>query len=129
MSKGGSGFGGFGNMVKQAQQMQVRIQKVQTEMAEKTIEATAGGGMVTAVANGKHELISVKINKEVVNPNDVEMLEDISVIGRDEGLFVAPEGAATLSALKKLLASGFIEEQDEVVLFNTGSGLKYCHLF
>lgn len=78
MSKGGGGFGGgFGNLVKQAQQMQTRIQKIQAEMAEKTAEGTAGGGMVTVVANGKQEIISIKINKEVVNPNDVEMLQDL----------------------------------------------------
>ena len=72
-----SGKGGFGNLVKQAQQMQARIQKLQAEMAEKTAEGTAGGGAITVVANGKQELVSIKINKEVVNPDDVEMLQDL----------------------------------------------------
>lgn len=69
--------GGFGNMVKQAQMMQQRIQKLQSEMADKTVEASSGGGMVKVIANGKQEIISIKINKEAVNPNDVEILEDL----------------------------------------------------
>jgi threonine synthase len=60
---------------------------------------------------------------------DQEMMEDIRVMDRAEGVFVAPEGAATFAALKKLLASGFVTPEDEVVLFNTASGLKYLHLF
>src|SRR5690349_6538938 len=86
-----NGPGGFGNLVKQAQQMQQRIQKVQAEMAEKTVEATAGGGMVTIVANGKQEIISVKINKEVVNPNDVEMLQDLVLECSNQALKKAGE--------------------------------------
>lgn len=74
---GGGGGGGFGNLVKQAQQMQMKIQKIQSEMADKTAEGTAGGGMVKVVANGKQELVSIEINKEVVNPDDVEMLQDL----------------------------------------------------
>lgn len=60
---------------------------------------------------------------------DEEMLADARAIGRSEGLFVCPEGGATLAALKKLIRSGFVRPSDEVVLFNTGSGLKYLHLF
>lgn len=78
--------GGFGNLVKQAQQMQLRIQKLQAEMAEKTVEASAGGGVVTAVANGKQELLSIKINKEVVNPDDVEMLQDLVLEASNQAL-------------------------------------------
>jgi DNA-binding YbaB/EbfC family protein len=77
MSKPGGFGGGFGNLVKQAQQMQLRIQKLQAEMADKTVEATTGGGMVTVVANGKQEVVSIKISKEVVNPDDVDMLQDM----------------------------------------------------
>ena len=69
--------GGFGNLMKQAQQLQSKMLKVQEEMAARTVEASAGGGMVTAVANGKQELVSIKIEKEVVNPEDVEMLQDL----------------------------------------------------
>jgi threonine synthase len=60
--------------------------------------------------------------------SDEEMLRDLHWIGQREGLFVSPEGAATLSALKILLASSFVQADDEVVLFNTGSGMKYLHL-
>lgn len=86
MTKGNGGFGGFGNMVKQAQQMQQRIQRLQAEMAEKTAEGSSGGGMVTVVANGKQELLSIKINKEVVNPSDVEMLEDLVLEASNQAL-------------------------------------------
>lgn len=83
---GGGGIGGFGNLVKQAQQMQARIQKIQAEMAEKTAEGTAGGGMITVVANGKQELVSIKINKEVVNPDDVDMLQDLVLEATNQAL-------------------------------------------
>lgn len=84
MSKGGFG-GGFGNLVKQAQQMQLRIQKLQEEMADKTAEGTAGGGMVTVVANGKQQIVSIKINKEVVT-EDVEMLQDMVLEATNQAL-------------------------------------------
>lgn len=83
---GAGGLGGFGNMVKQAQQMQQRIQKIQSEMGEKTVDATAGGGMVTAIVSGKQELVSITINKEVVNPDDVEMLQDLVLEAVNQGL-------------------------------------------
>ena len=60
---------------------------------------------------------------------DEEMLAEAGAMGRLEGLFVCPEGGATLAALKKLIRSGSVGPSDEVVLFNTGSGLKYLHLF
>lgn len=60
---------------------------------------------------------------------DEEMLAEAGTMGRSEGLFVCPEGGATLAALKKLIRSGFVQPSDEVVLFNTGSGFKYLHLF
>jgi len=63
---------GFGNLIRQAQQLQSKMMQVQEEMAGRTAEASAGGGMVVAVANGKQELVSIKIEKEVVNPEDVE---------------------------------------------------------
>ncbi len=61
--------------------------------------------------------------------SDAEMLADLRWAGEKEGLLMAPEGAATLSALKKLCASGFVQAHDKVVLFNTATGLKYLHLF
>ena len=64
-------------MMKQARQMQDKMAKLQEEMASQTVEATAGGGMVTAKANGAGDLVSVKIDPQVVDPEDVEMLEDL----------------------------------------------------
>ncbi len=77
---------GFGNIMRQAQQLQAKMMKVQEEMANRTVEAMAGGGMVTVVANGKHELVSIKIEKEVVNPDDVEMLQDLVLAAANEAL-------------------------------------------
>jgi hypothetical protein len=67
----------FRNMLKQAQEMQARLAKLQEELAEKTVEASAGGGMVTVVANGRQEILSVRIEKEVVSPDDVDLLQDL----------------------------------------------------
>ncbi len=71
--------GGMNNLVRQAQQMQAKIAKVQEEIGQKTIEASTGGGVVTAKVNGKQELLEVKIDPEVVDPDDVEMLEEMVV--------------------------------------------------
>ncbi len=68
---------GLGNLMKQAQAMQSKMLAIQEEAAQKTVEASAGGGMVTAVVNGKQELISLTINSEVVDPDVVEMLQDL----------------------------------------------------
>ena len=72
--------GGLNSIVRQAQKMQAQISKVQDEIGKKKVEASAGGGMVTAVVNGKQELLELKINPEVMDPADVEMLEEM-VIG------------------------------------------------
>ncbi len=69
--------GGIGNLMKQARQLQERIAKLQEEMAQRRVEAAAGGGMVTVTANGAGEILSVKIERQVVDPEDVEMLEDL----------------------------------------------------
>lgn len=71
--------GGFNNIVRQAQQMQAKIGKVQEEMADKKIEASTGGGVVTAVVTGDQELLEIKIDPEVIDPEDVEMLEEMIV--------------------------------------------------
>jgi DNA-binding YbaB/EbfC family protein len=68
---------GLGNIMKQAQQMQAKIARVQQELENKEVEATAGGGMVTARVNGRQELLGLKIEKAVVDPEDVEMLQDL----------------------------------------------------
>ena len=70
---------GFGNIMKQMQKIQQEMEKIQEELANKTVEGTAGGGMVRVVANGKQEILEIKIDPEVVNPDDVEMLEDLIV--------------------------------------------------
>ncbi len=67
----------IGKLLKQAQQMQTKMAQMQAELAEKSVEASAGGGMVKVVMNGKHEIVSVTIDPEVVDPQDVEMLEDL----------------------------------------------------
>jgi DNA-binding YbaB/EbfC family protein len=72
-----SNIGSMGEMMKQAKKMMEAVQKVQEALAEERIEATSGGGMVTAIANGQGDLVGVKINPQVVDPEDVEMLEDL----------------------------------------------------
>ena len=64
-------------ILRQAQQMQERLARLQEELAVKTVEASAGGGMVTVVVNGRQEVVSVRIEKEVVSPEDVELLQDL----------------------------------------------------
>ena len=83
----------FGNIVKQAQQMQAKMARLQEELAQRTVEASAGGGMVTAVVSGRHELVSLKIEKDVVNAEDVEMLQDLIVAAVNEGIRKAQEMA------------------------------------
>jgi DNA-binding YbaB/EbfC family protein len=73
--------------------MQAKMARLQEELAQKTIEASAGGGMVTAVVNGKNELVSLKIEKDVVNPEDVEMLQDLIVAAVNEAIRKAQEMA------------------------------------
>ncbi len=65
------------DLVRQAQQMQERMAKLQEELGGRTVEATAGGGMVTVVMNGRQEVISVRIEKEVIVPDDVDLLQDL----------------------------------------------------
>ena len=77
---------GIGKFLKQAQRMQKDMAKIQAEMANKTVEATAGGGMVTVIANGNQEITSIKIEKEVVDPDDIEMLENLVIAAINEGL-------------------------------------------
>jgi DNA-binding YbaB/EbfC family protein len=69
--------GGMNSIVRQAQKMQSQITKIQEDIGTKKVEASTGGGMVTAVVNGNSELVSLKINPEVVAPDDVEILEEM----------------------------------------------------
>lgn len=87
MKKGG----GLGQMMKQAQKMQAQIMKIQEEMGERSVEASAGGGMVTVTANGKQEILSIRIEPEVVDPEDVEMLQDLVAAAVNEALKKAQE--------------------------------------
>ena len=68
-------------MMKQAQKMQEQLAQTQAELAEKTVEVTAGGGKITVVANGAGDVLSIKISKDAVDPNDVEFLEDLVLTG------------------------------------------------
>jgi DNA-binding YbaB/EbfC family protein len=67
----------LGNIMQQAKKIQERLANIQEEMAARTIEGSAGGGMVTVVANGRQEIVGLKIEPEVVNPEDIEMLQDL----------------------------------------------------
>jgi nucleoid-associated protein EbfC len=82
---------GMGNMLKQAQKLQSQMTKLQDELAEKTVEASSGGGMVKVVANGKQQIVSIRIEKEVVDPEDVEMLQDLMAAAVNEALAKSQE--------------------------------------
>jgi hypothetical protein len=82
---------GMGNMMKQAQKLQAKMMRLQDELAEKTIESTAGGGMVKVVANGKQQIVAIQIEKEVVDPDDVEMLQDLIMAAVNDALTKSQE--------------------------------------
>ena len=77
--------------MKQAQEFQKKMKKIQDELKDKTVEASSGGGMVTVTANGQQEILSIKIEPEVVNPDDVEMLEDLILAAVNEAKKKAEE--------------------------------------
>jgi hypothetical protein len=77
---------GFGNIMKEAQKLQQQMEAMQAEVAQKKVEATAGGGMVTVQANGKQELLSIKLDPEVINKDDAQMLEDLVLAACNEAL-------------------------------------------
>ena len=76
----------IGDLMKQAQKMQQEMGRVQEESKKKTVEASAGGGMVVVVANGAMEIVSISIEKDVVNPDDIEMLQDLVIAAVNEAL-------------------------------------------
>jgi nucleoid-associated protein EbfC len=82
---------GLGDLMKQAQRLKAEMERIQAEAAMKTVEGSAGGGMVTTVANGKGELLSVKIDPEVVRGEDVEMLQDLITAAANDALRKARE--------------------------------------
>lgn len=82
------------SMLKQAQKMQQEMLRMQAEQEAKTFTAKAGGGMVSATVNGKHELVSMEINPEAVDPDDVEMLQDMVIAAVNEAMRTADNEAA-----------------------------------
>ncbi|WP_265820870.1 YbaB/EbfC family nucleoid-associated protein [Geovibrio ferrireducens] len=78
-------------MMKQAQKMQKKIEEAQAEAAQEVVEASAGGGMVSVQVNGKNQVLGIKIEKEVVDPEDIEMLQDLIVAAVNEGMNKAQE--------------------------------------
>lgn len=87
--RGGAGMNTGKNMnsvLKQAQKMQEEMEKVQSELEEKTVESTAGGGMVEVKVSGKKEIISIKIKPDVVDPDDVETLEDLVMVAVNDAI-------------------------------------------
>ena len=103
--KGGFPGGGMGNMnamMKQAQKMQMELARAQEEIQDMTFEASAGGGMVKAVAKGENTLVSLTIDPEAVDPEDVEMLQDMIAAAVNEAL----RGVADLSSQRINAATG-----------------------
>ena len=98
-------------MMKQAQKMQEQMQRTQEELAQRTIEATAGGGKITVVASGAGDVLSIKISKDVVDPNDVEMLEDLVLTGVQKAIAnpIEAYGPAIAKAVADLKAAAAAE--------------------
>ena len=71
------GIPNMGNLMKQAQQFQTKMATLQEELGDRTVDASAGGGMISVVANGRQEILSISIEPEVIDPDDVEMLQDL----------------------------------------------------
>ena len=113
MAKGGFRGGGYGGMnqmqmMKQAQKMQQDLMKMQEELEQANYTASSGGGVVTAVVSGKRELVSREIDPEAVDPEDVEMLQDLVVAAVNEALHKAEDAAAqNMSKLTGGLNLGF----------------------
>ncbi len=85
---------GMGNMMKQAQQLQAKMMKLQEELADKTVESSSGGGMVKVTANGRQQIVSIQIENEVVDPEDVDMLQDLVLAAVNEALTKSQEMVA-----------------------------------
>lgn len=84
----------MGKMMKQARKLQQQMNKLQEELASKTVDASTGGGMVKVVATGKREIQSIEISPEVVDPDDIEMLQDLTLAAVNEALRKAEELAS-----------------------------------
>ena len=92
----GGGPSNMQGMIKQAQKMQEEMVKAQEELGQKEYTATSGGGAVTAVVKGSNEIVSLKLNPEVVDPDDIEMLEDLIVTAVNQALKTADEESAAI---------------------------------
>ena len=90
----GMGGGNMNNLIKQAQKFQKQMEDMQKDLENKTFEASVGGGTVTAVVNGKKQLIDIKIKPEVVDPDDVEMLQDLIISACNEAFKKADDESA-----------------------------------
>ena len=95
---------GMGNMMKQAQKLQQKMVKIQEELASATVESSAGGGMVKVVANGKQQIVSIQIEKEVVDPEDIEMLQDLVLAAINDALAKSQEMVS--QEMGKLMPAG-----------------------
>jgi len=82
---------GMGNMMKQAQKLQTKMLRLQEELAEKTVETSSGGGMVKVVAKGRQQIVSIEIEKEVVDPEDIDMLQDLLLAAVNDALSKSQE--------------------------------------
>lgn len=96
------GKGQLGNMMKQFQKMQAKMEEMQQELEEMTVEGTAGGGMVKVIASGKQDILEIKIDPEVVDPEDIEMLQDLIVAAVNQ----ARQKASDLQAEKMSSLTG-----------------------
>jgi len=86
---------GFGNLMKEAQKLQAQLESLKEEVAKRRVEASAGGGMVVVEANGNQEVLAVKIDREVITPEDPQMLEDLVLAAVNEALRKAREMVAS----------------------------------
>jgi DNA-binding YbaB/EbfC family protein len=85
------GIPNMGQIMKQAQQFQAKMAKMQEELGDRTVEATSGGGMVSVMVNGRQEVVSIKIEREVIDPDDAEMLQDLIMAAVNDGMAKAKE--------------------------------------
>ena len=85
------GMPNMGQLMKQAQQIQTKMAKLQEDLGDRTVEASSGGGMVIVVANGRQEVLSIKIEKEVIDPDDAEMLQDLIMAAVNDALTKAKD--------------------------------------
>ena len=85
---------GLGNLVKEAQKLQAQLEALKEEVAKRKVDASAGGGMVTVEVNGNQEVLAIKIDREVISPDDPQMLEDLVLAAVNEGLRKAREMVA-----------------------------------